>query len=109
MVEGPEEVKAEQSHPAEHGQSGEVERVADGETRGTRDGNEELLGRDVGVIVDPVRHDLHVVADHEEAGGEEDEEDVGADNFTLQSSKDFFSIVINSRVTFCQYGYCFKT
>ncbi len=83
MVKGPEQIEAEQGHPAEHGQAGEVERVADGQAHATRDGDEELLGGDVAVVVGVVRHDLHVVADEEEGGGEEDEEDVGADDFSL--------------------------
>ncbi len=83
MVKGPEEIEAEQGHPAKHGQACEVERVPNSEAHATRDGDEELLGGDVAVVEGVVRHDLHVVADEEEGGGEEDEEDVGADDFPL--------------------------
>ena len=42
MAESPEEVEAEDGHPAEQGEAGEVHRVADDEADVERDGDEEL-------------------------------------------------------------------
>ena len=81
MSESPEEVEAEEGHPAEHGEAGEVERVADGEASLERDRDEELgrLRLDLAV-----RGDRDVVGDHQKEGRQEDEEYVGADNFALK-------------------------
>ena len=57
MAESPEEVKAKQGHPAEHGDAGEVERIADDEASIVGDTEEELS-----IIFDS----CHVVGDHDE-------------------------------------------
>ncbi len=81
MSKGPVEIKAEDGHPGEHGQGREVYGVAKSQTSSEWDENEELVVD--GGQVDTVVIQLNVEADDEEAGGEEDEEDVDADDFSL--------------------------
>ncbi len=108
MSESPEEIEAEQSHPDEHGDTREVERVTDGEAGlvGYRDEEFFRVGAGLVVVIVVVVvgfvvvivitlvvvivRDFNVVADHEEQGREEDEEDVGADDFALK----FIHIII---------------
>ncbi len=114
MSESPEKVEAEHSHPDEHGDTREVEWVTDGEAGLVRYRDEEFFGGGAGliivvvvvvgvvvvvivvVIVVVVVRDLNVVADHEEQGREENEEDVGADDFALKIIKIIISWVFSA-------------
>ena len=82
MSKGPVEIKTEDGHPGEHGHCSEVHWVADGQTSSERDANEELVvegGQDVAVV-----YHLDIEADCKEASGEEYEEDVDGDDFSLE-------------------------
>ena len=81
MLEGPVEIKAENGHPGEHGHGREVHWVADGQTSYERDANEELVVEGGDAVGVGFQH--NVKADDEEAGREQDEEDVDADDFSL--------------------------
>ncbi len=72
MIEGLEEVPAEQGHPAEHGHCKEVEGVAHGQAGVVPDRDEELLHVVDFVDIVVVFGNQNVVADNEEEGGHED-------------------------------------
>jgi hypothetical protein len=80
MGEGPKEIKAEQSHPEEHGNPREVEQVPDGKAGLKGNGDKKFLG--AGIVI--VRGDLNIVRNHEKESCQKDEEDIGADDFALK-------------------------
>ena len=85
MLEGPVEIKAENGHPGKHGHGREVHWVADGQASYEGNANEELVvegGHAVGV-----GFQQNVEADDEEAGREEDEEDIDTNDFSLDEQE----------------------
>ena len=75
MAESPKEVKAEQGHPAEHGDAGEVEQIANDEASIVGDTEEELS-----IIFDS----CHVVGDHDEGCCQKDGQEVGTNDLALK-------------------------
>ena len=80
--ECPEEVKAEQGHPAEHHDAGEVQAVADDFARCGRYDDEKFAR--FGVLVKNKDVQSNVVDDDKKHGRENDGHDVGADDVALQ-------------------------
>ena len=77
---GPEEVKAHDGHPAEHGYADTVEGVAQGAADRARDVDEELLRFEAVLILALA---LHVVQDDEQEGRQRDGGDVRDDDSAL--------------------------
>jgi hypothetical protein len=93
MSQGPEEVKAEQRHPAEHGEAREVKGVADGKAGLQRNHDEELfvvVGLLLVVVIVIIGDDIHIVVGHQKHSCEEDKDDVCAGEFALEWSKIIF-------------------
>ena len=90
MSKGPVEIKTKNGHPGEHGHGSKVHWVADGQTSSERDANEELVVKSGQGVA--VGFQLNVEAGDEEDRGEEYEEYVDGNDFSLkqrQSSWDF--------------------
>ena len=80
--ERPEEVEAEEGHPAEHEDAGEIEGVADELAHRVRYGEEEFSG----IVVNKIGN-LDVVDDDQDGGCEDDGQNVRADDDALEVLK----------------------